>query len=66
MSSQRMHAIRLARRLGTLTNANAARRGIHSQVLSELAGQVHLEFEGGGVVSGAFNARRLSLQVLCG
>lgn len=32
----------------------------------ELAGQVHLEFEGGQLVSGVFNAVRLPLQMLCG
>ena len=32
----------------------------------ELAGQLHLEFEGGDVVSGAFNAVRLPHQLLCG
>lgn len=32
----------------------------------ELAGQLHLEFEGGEVVSGAFKAVRLPLQMLCG
>lgn len=32
----------------------------------ELAGQIHLEFEGGQVVSGAFKAVRLPLQMLCG
>ena len=31
-----------------------------------LEGQLHLEFEGGRAVSGAFNARRLSQQALCG
>ena len=33
---------------------------------AELAGQVHLVFEGGRVVSGAFKAVRLPLQMLCG
>ena len=32
----------------------------------ELAGQVYLVFEGGRVVSGAFKAVRLPLQMLCG
>ncbi|MDH3206496.1 MAG: hypothetical protein OEO79_07785 [Gemmatimonadota bacterium] len=32
----------------------------------ELAGQVYLVFEGGRVVSGAFTATRLPLQMLCG
>jgi hypothetical protein len=32
----------------------------------ELAGQAHLEFEGGEAVSGRFKARRLPIQMLCG